>query len=125
MESEKPKGFGNFDSLMKKLAQVPPDELEPLSRDEAEQLARDAKKGRMSDADVEAVMEFVRSKGQRGGLPTSELEQDKAVCRRCGHTYAEHDRSDKYTVEACAVDGCECNRFVERSGRAPFDPKAK
>jgi hypothetical protein len=45
-------------------------------------------------------------------LPPDRLSGDGAVCRRCGHTYAEHDRSDKYTVEACAVDGCKCSPFT-------------
>lgn len=30
--SKKPKGFGAFDKLMRKLAQVPPSELKPTKR---------------------------------------------------------------------------------------------
>lgn len=68
MDDQKPKGFGEFDKLARKLVQVPP----------------------------------------------SELEQDNLICRRCGHTYAQHVRSNKYTVEACDMDGCECGDFVPR-----------
>lgn len=32
MEAKKPKGFGKFDALMRKLVKVPPKELKPVKR---------------------------------------------------------------------------------------------
>lgn len=53
----------------------------PLCREEAEELARRARKDKkMSDEDVDSIMEFVLSWGQKGGLstppPLPEAEED-------------------------------------------------
>jgi EAL domain-containing protein (putative c-di-GMP-specific phosphodiesterase class I) len=46
MDAKKPKGFGKFDSLMRKLVQVPPQEVH---------VNRHGCKGRMSNAAKEAI----------------------------------------------------------------------
>jgi hypothetical protein len=47
-------------------------DLNPLCREEAEELAKRARKDKkMSDEDVDSIMEFVLSWGQKGGLSTT------------------------------------------------------
>jgi len=46
--------------------------LNPLCREEAEELAKRARKDKkMSEEDVDSIMEFVLSWGQKGGLSTT------------------------------------------------------
>lgn len=42
--------------------------MQPMSREEAEREIESATDARMSESDIDAVMEYVRSGGERGGL---------------------------------------------------------
>lgn len=68
--AKKPKGFGKFDALMRKLVKVPANTLKPISRAEAERLCRETSPDAdpLTTEEIDAVVKFATSGGKEGGM---------------------------------------------------------
>jgi hypothetical protein len=66
----KPKGFNEFDKLMRKLVKVRPSSLRPMTRAEAEKAISEADPNAepLSEKEIDDIIEFATSGGKRGGM---------------------------------------------------------